>query len=78
MPAIPKEMRDGAQILPQKVSGRYRIALREDDETVICSHGREYGFEAYQPDGPDDEWKEKVIAKAGEVKRKWEGRLSFS
>ena len=61
-----------SQILPQKVPNRYRIALHVDDESVICSYGREYGFEAFQLEGPDDEWKEKVIARAEEVKRKWE------
>ena len=60
------------QILPQKVPSRYRIALHVDDETVICSYGREFGFDAYQLDAQDDEWKEKVIARAEEVKRKWE------
>lgn len=64
--------RDSTQILPQKVPSRYRIALHVDDETVICSYGREFGFEAFQLDGPDDEWKEKVIARAEEVKKKWE------
>jgi len=66
--------RDSTQILPQKVPSRYRIALHVDDETVICSYGREFGFEAFQLDGPDDEWKEKVIARAEEVKKKWELR----
>lgn len=59
-------------ILPQKVPSRYGIALHVDDESVICSYGREYGFDAFRLDGPDDEWKEKVIARAAEVKTKWE------
>ena len=59
-------------ILPQKVPNRYRISLHVDDESVICSYGKEYGFDSYQLDAPDDEWKEKVIAKAEEVKKKWE------
>lgn len=67
--------RDSTQILPQKVPSRYRIALHVDDETVICSYGREFGFEAFQLEGPDDEWKEKVIARAAEVKKKWERRM---
>ena len=67
--------RDSKQILPQKVPSRYRIALHVDDESVICSYGREFGFDAYQLDGPDDEWKEKVIARAAEVKKKWERRM---
>ena len=41
-----------------------------DDESVICSYGREYGFEAFQLDADDDNWKEKVIERAEEVKRK--------
>ena len=57
-------------ILPQKVPSRYHIALHVDDESVICSYGREYGFETYQLDAPDKDWKEKVIARAEEVKKK--------
>ena len=70
-----KEVQQGhSQILPQKVPNKYRISLHIDDEAVICSYGREYGFDAYQLDAQDDEWKEKVITKAEEVKRKWERR----
>lgn len=68
-----KEVQQGrSEVLPQKVPNRYRISLHVDDESVICSYGREFGFDAYQLDAPDDEWKEKVIAKAKEVKRKWD------
>ena len=59
-------------ILPQKVPSRYRISLHVDDESVICSRGREFGFEAFQLDAQDDEWKEKVIAKADEVRKRRE------
>ena len=69
---LEENQKGSAQILPQKVPNRYQIALHVDDESVICSYGREYGFEAYQLDAPDDEWKEKVIAKAAEVRKKWE------
>ena len=58
--------------LPQKVPSRYRISLHVDDETVICSYGRELGFDAYQLDAEDADWKEKIIERAGEVKAKWE------
>lgn len=61
-----------SQILPQKVPSRYHISLHIDDESVICSYGKEYGFDAYQLDAEDDEWKEKVIARADEVKKKRE------
>ena len=67
-----KEVQRGrSQILPQKVPNWYKISLHSDDEAVICSYGREYGFDAYQLDAQDDEWKDKVIAKAEEVKAKW-------
>ncbi len=62
--------RDNRTVLPQKVPSRYRISLHVDDETVICSLGREYGFEAYQLDAQDDEWEEKIVRKAEEIKRR--------
>ena len=62
--------RDNATILPQKVPSRYRISLHVDDETVICSQGKQYGFEAYQLEAQDDAWKEKVIARAEEIKNR--------
>ncbi|MBO4889685.1 MAG: HAD family hydrolase [Lachnospiraceae bacterium] len=60
------------QLLPQKVPSRYRISLHVDDESVICSLGRQYGFDAYQLDAQDDDWKEKVIARAEEIKHRIE------
>ena len=62
--------RDKKEVLPQKVPSRYRISLHVDDETVICSLGREYGFEAYQLDAQDDEWEEKIVQRAEEIKRR--------
>ena len=60
------------QMLPQKVPNHYHIKLHVDDESVICSYGKQFGYAAYQLDAPDDEWTEKIIAKAEEVKKKWE------
>ncbi len=66
-----KEVQAGSsQILPQKMPSRYRISLHVDDESVICTQGKIYGFEAYQLDGPDDEWAEKIISFAEEVRHK--------
>ena len=62
------------QLLPQKVPSRYRISLHVDDESVICSLGRQYGFDAYQLDAQDDDWKEKVIARAEEIKHRIEAQ----
>ncbi len=56
-------------VLPQKMPNRYRISLHVDDETVICSMGAQYGFHAYQLDAQDDDWKEKIIERAAQVKR---------
>ena len=61
--------RDQKTILPQKLTNRYRISLHVDDETVICTLGRQYGFRTYQLDAQDDDWKEKNIARADEVKK---------
>ena len=62
--------RDNKFTLPQKVPPRYRISLHVDDEAVICSLGREYGFEAYQLDAQDDDWEEKIVERAEMIKRR--------
>jgi len=68
-----KEVQQGhSQILPQKVPSRYRISLHVDDEAVICSYGKAYGFDTFQLDKQDSEWVDKIIAKAESVKKKWE------
>ena len=56
-------------ILPQKMPNHYRISLHVDDKTVICSLGKEYGFETYQLDAQDDEWKEKIIERVKKIRR---------
>ena len=62
------------EILPQKVPGKYRISLHIDDESVICSYGREYGFEAYQLNAQDDSWKDNIIERAEAIRKKKYGR----
>ena len=61
--------RNNKTVLPQKLPNHYRISLHVDDETVICTLGRQYGFRTYQLDAQDDDWKEKIIARASEIKR---------
>ena len=58
--------------MPQKVPNYYHIKLHVDDESVICSYGKQYGYAAYQLDAPDEEWTDKIIARAEEAKKKWE------
>ena len=62
--------KDSKTILPQKIPSRYRISLHVDDEEVICSWGREYGFNTYQLEAEDDEWKDKIIGRAEEIRNK--------
>lgn len=61
--------RNNKTILPQKLPNRYRISLHIDDEAVICSLGPQYGFRTYHLDAQDDDWKEKIIARAEEVRK---------
>ena len=55
--------------LPQKLPNRYRISLHIDDEEVICSAANQYGFKAYQLNAQDDDWKEKIIERAEEIRK---------
>ena len=66
-----REVQRGSRTpLPQKLPNRYRISLHVDDENVVCSWGREYGYSTYQLRAQDDDWKEKIIQKAKEVREK--------
>ena len=62
--------RDRRETLPQKMPSHYRISLHVDDEAVICTNGRRYGYEVYQLDAQEDDWKEKIIARADEIRRR--------
>ena len=61
--------RDRKEILPQKLPNRYRISLHIDDESIVCSMGRQYGYNTYQLNAQDDSWKEKIIERAEEIRR---------
>ena len=61
--------RDNPTVLPQKLPNRYRISLHIDDEEVICSMGPQYGFKTYQLNAQDDDWKEKIIARAEQIRK---------
>lgn len=62
--------RQNKTTLPQKLPNMYRISLHIDDESIVCSLGRQYGYNAYQLDAPDDEWAEKIISRAEEIRRR--------
>lgn len=56
--------------LPSKLPNRYRISLHIDDEDIVCTYGKEYGFNVYQLNAQDDNWKEKVMERVKEIERK--------
>ena len=53
--------RNKKEILPQKLPNFYRISLHIDDEEVVVSYGKAYGFKVYQLNAHDDEWREKIL-----------------
>ncbi len=60
--------RDHKSVLPPKLPNRYRISLHIDDETIVCTMGRQYGYRAYQLGAQDDDWMEKIIAQAEKIR----------
>ena len=62
--------RDKKETLPQKLPNRYRISLHIDDEEVVCSYGKAYGFEVYQLDAQDDDWEEKILERMNQIEKK--------
>ena len=60
--------RNNKTILPQKLPNRYRISLHIDDETIVCTLGQQYGYNTYQLNAQDDDWKEKIIERAAQIR----------
>lgn len=56
--------------LPQKLPNKYRISLHVDDEDIVATYGRFYGFNVYQLDEQDDDWKEKILQRVEEIKKR--------
>ena len=66
-----KEVQRGhSETLPQKLPSRYRISLHIDDETIVCTSGRQYGYNVYQLNAQDDGWKEKIIERAVQIRKR--------
>ena len=61
--------RDKKELLPQKLPNHYRISLHIDDEAIVCTLGRQYGYNVYQLNAQDDDWKEKIIARADAIRK---------
>ena len=53
--------------MPTKLPNRYGITLHIDDESIVCTYGREYGFEVFQLDAQDDEWETKIIDRVKQI-----------
>ena len=58
------------EILPQKVPSRYHISLHIDDEEIVCKLAGQYGYNVYQLEAQDDDWKEKIIAHAAKIRER--------
>lgn len=54
---------------PQKMPSKYRISLHIDDESVILTAGKAYGFNVYQLDAHDDDWKEKILDRVYKIRK---------
>ena len=61
--------RDRKETLPQKLPNVYHISLHIDDEEVVCTLGRQYGYNVFQLNAQDDDWKEKIIERAGKIRK---------
>lgn len=59
--------KDHKHTLPQKLPNYYRIDLHIDDEDVVKSYGKAYGFKVYQLNDHDDEWAEKLLKRIEKI-----------
>lgn len=57
------------EIFPQKMPCKYRISLHIDDEAVILTAGKKYGFNVYQLEAQDDDWKEKILERVYQIRK---------
>ena len=56
------------EIMPSKLPNRYRITLHVDDEEIVCTYGRMYGFQVYRLDAQDDEWGAKIVEQVRRIR----------
>ncbi|MCR4903974.1 MAG: HAD family hydrolase [Butyrivibrio sp.] len=54
--------------MPTKLPSFYHISLHIDDEAVVATYGKTYGFDVFQLDAQDDDWAQKIIEKAEYVR----------
>lgn len=56
--------------VPTKLPSKYRISLHIDDETIVCTAGKIYGFNVYQLNAQDDNWREKIMQRVYEIRKR--------
>lgn len=56
--------------MPTKMPSKYRISLHIDDESIVATYGKEYGFNVYQLNAQDDEWEEKIMERLNQIKKR--------
>lgn len=54
---------------PNKMPNYYHISLHVDDEPIIATIGRDHGFNVHMVFAQDDEWAEKIIARAQKIRK---------
>lgn len=59
-----------SETLPNKLPNRYKISLHIDDEAIIATNGKAYGFNVFELNAQGDDWEEKIINRVFEIKRK--------
>jgi len=57
--------------MPNKLPNYYRISLHVDDEEVVATYGKTYGFDVFQLNAQDDDWAKKIIERAAEIKQRF-------
>ena len=62
--------RDKKEVLPQKLPNRYRISLHIDDEEIVATYGKAYGFDVFQLNAQDDDWEEKILERMRQIEEK--------
>lgn len=66
-----REVQKGkSETLPQKLPSKYRISLHIDDEEVVVSYGKAYGFDVFQLEAQDDDWEEKILERMKKIEEK--------
>lgn len=58
------------ETLPQKLPNRYRISLHVDDEEIVATYGKAYGFEVFKLNAQDDNWADKILDRMKKLEKK--------